>query len=70
MRAARDGTRRKGRGRGPELGKVEPHTRLPVSTKAQDIGIVVAGGPGTHSVYVPTFGQTRAVTRAVKRSDP
>lgn len=55
--------------RGPELGQVEPHTRLPVCTQAEDIGIVVAGGPGTHSAFVPTFGQTRAVTRAVKRSD-
>lgn len=54
--------------RGPELGAVEPHTRLPISVTAEDIGIVVAGGPGTHSVYVPTFGQTRAVTRAVRIS--
>jgi hypothetical protein len=51
--------------RGPELGKIELQTRLPISVKAEDIGIIVAGGPGTHSVYVPTFGQTRAVTRAV-----
>ena len=52
--------------RGPELGEIEPHTRLPISAKPEDIGIIVAGGPGTHSVYVPTFGQTRAVTRAVQ----
>jgi hypothetical protein len=55
--------------RGPELGTIEPHTFLPISLTPGDIGIVVAGGPGTHSVYIPTFGQTRAVTRTVKRSN-
>ena len=33
--------------------------------RAEDIAIIVAGGPGTHSVYVPTFGQTRAVSRRI-----
>ncbi|MGZ8264797.1 MAG: UGSC family (seleno)protein, partial [Burkholderiales bacterium] len=51
--------------RGPELGEIGPDTLLPISIAPDDIGIIVAGGPGTHSVYVPTFGQTRAVTRAV-----
>ena len=51
--------------RGPELGKIGPDTLLPVSPRPEDIGIVVAGGPGTHSVYIPTFGQTRAVTREI-----
>ena len=27
--------------------------------------IVVAGGTGKHSMYLPTFGGTRAVTRAI-----
>ena len=35
---------------------------VPISPRPDDIGIIVAGGPGTHSVYIPTFGQTRAVT--------
>ena len=30
--------------------------------------IMVAGGPGKHSVVVPTFGATRAVTVAI--NDP
>jgi hypothetical protein len=51
--------------RRPELGQIGPDTLLPISIKAEDIGIIVAGGPGTHSLYVPTFGQTRAVTRAI-----
>jgi hypothetical protein len=40
-------------------------TVVPLSARAQDIGLIVAGGPGTHSVYVPTFGETRAVTRRI-----
>jgi len=35
-----------------------------IAPNADGIGIVVAGGPGTHSVYVPCFGNSRAVTRA------
>ena len=48
-----------------ELGKITPETLLPISPCAEDIGIIVAGGPGLHSVYVPTFGNTRSVTRKV-----
>ena len=48
-----------------ELGEIAPDTPLPISVTAEEIGIVVAGGPGTHSVYVPTFGHTRAVTRKI-----
>lgn len=51
--------------RGKELGKIGPDTMLPVSPRPDDIWIVVAGGPGTHSVYVPCFGNSRAVTRAI-----
>lgn len=52
--------------RGPELGDIGPETLLPISPRPEDIGIIIAGGPGTHSVYVPTFGQTRAATRAIE----
>lgn len=51
--------------RSAELGKIGPDTMLPISPKPEDIGIVVAGGPGTHSVYIPSFGDTRAVTREI-----
>jgi hypothetical protein len=37
--------------------------------KPEDIIIVVIGGAGKHSAYIPTFGATRAVTRALKRRD-
>jgi hypothetical protein len=52
--------------RGPELGGIGPDTLLPISPRPEDIGVIVAGGPGTHSVYVPTFGQTRAATRPIE----
>ena len=36
---------------------------IPIVDRAEDIGIVVAGGKGRHSVVLPTFGgHTRAVT--------
>ncbi len=49
-----------------ELGGFSADTPVPISPTPAEIGILVAGGPGTHSVYVPTFGQTRAVSRKVK----
>lgn len=48
-----------------ELGTIGPETLLPISARPEEIGIVVAGGPGTHSIYIPSFGNTRAVTREV-----
>ena len=51
--------------RGGELPGFSPDTQVPVSRCPEDIGILVAGGPGTHSVYVPSFGQTRAVSRRI-----
>ncbi len=51
--------------RGKELGRITPDTMLPVSPRPEGIWIVVAGGPGTHSVYVPCFGNSRAVTREI-----
>jgi hypothetical protein len=37
--------------------------------KAEDLIVIVVGGAGKHSAYIPTFGNTRAVTRALKRVD-
>jgi hypothetical protein len=54
--------------RGKELGRIGPDTILPISPRPEDIWIVVAGGPGTHSVYVPCFGNSRAVTREVEEA--
>jgi len=48
-----------------ELGEIAPETLVPVSPRPEEVQIVVAGGPGTHSVYIPSCGNTRAVTRAI-----
>ena len=53
--------------RGAELGTMNAATLVPATPTADGIGVIVAGGPGTHSVYVPTFGQTRSVTKPVDR---
>jgi hypothetical protein len=51
--------------RTPELGVVDASVLLPIAPRPQDIQLIVAGGPGTHSTYVPSFGLMRAVTRAI-----
>lgn len=51
--------------RGHELGEIAPETLVPASPCPEDMQILVAGGPGTHSVYIPSFGNTRSVTRAI-----
>jgi hypothetical protein len=42
-----------------------PETPAPIARQWADIMIVVAGGAGKHSVFVPTFGATRSVTRRI-----
>ena len=54
--------------RSEELGDIGPDTLLPIARRPDDIGVIVAGGPGTHSIYVPSFGNTRAITRAIHLS--
>lgn len=39
--------------------------RWPICDTADDIMLFVCGGPGTHSVSLPTFGPTTAVTRRI-----
>jgi hypothetical protein len=43
-----------------------PQTLAPIAREWSDIMIVVAGGAGKHSVFVPTFGATRSVTRRIE----
>ena len=42
---------------------------IPVVQRPQDIAIIVLGGAGKHSAYIPSFGGTRSVTRALVRAD-
>jgi hypothetical protein len=37
--------------------------------KPEDLIVIVTGGAGKHSAYIPTFGNTRSVTRALERGD-
>jgi hypothetical protein len=37
--------------------------------KPEDLIVIVTGGAGKHSAYIPTFGNTRSVTRALTRAD-
>jgi hypothetical protein len=48
-----------------ELGPIGPDTLLPIAQRPEGIGLIVAGGPGTHSVYVPCFGNSLAVTQEI-----
>jgi hypothetical protein len=40
--------------------------RIPVARRPEDIAILVAGGAGRHSVYLPGWG-SRSVTRKIGR---
>ncbi len=51
--------------RADEYGEIKPDTLLSIARSPDDIWFIVAGGPGTHSVYVPCFGNSRAVTREI-----
>jgi len=53
----------------------EQYAKAPLDTpvhmwaKPDDLIVIVTGGAGKHSQYIPTFGNTRSVTRALKRAD-
>jgi len=51
--------------RASELGALAHDAMIPITSSPELIGIIVAGGPGTHSVYVPGYGNSRPVTREV-----
>jgi hypothetical protein len=52
--------------RTPHYGEITPDTGVHISDVPEDILLVVAGGAGTHSVYIPTFGDSRAVVEEVR----
>ncbi len=56
-------------GRRAELGELGPDSLVPISVKPDDISIIVAGGPGSHSVFVPVSAHTRSVTREIVLSE-
>lgn len=42
-----------------------PETRVPIAARWQDVMVIVAGGAGKHSAFIPTFGRTRSITRPI-----
>ncbi len=52
-----------------EFTEAGPERLVPVMKSADNIHIAVIGGAGKHSAYVPTFGATQPVIRALKRAD-
>jgi hypothetical protein len=56
-------------GRRAELGEIGPDTIVPISVKPEDLSVVVAGGPGSHSVFIPVSAHTRSVTREIVVSE-
>ena len=49
------------------LGKITTETLLTIAPDPDTIALLVAGGPGAHTMYVPSFGNTRSVTRRIGR---
>jgi hypothetical protein len=45
---------------------VEPDGTLRMTQIPGAINVIVAGGPGKHSMWIPTFGITYSVTRAIR----
>ena len=48
---------------------VTPDTLVGSAASAESIYIVVAGGAGKHSCFIPTFGHTQAITRPLVLKD-
>lgn len=53
----------------PQTEEVTPETYVGSAFSADDILLVVAGGAGKHSCFVPTFGHTRSITRPIALKD-
>jgi hypothetical protein len=48
---------------GDAAGASSSQARVPVVSSAQDLIVLVAGGAGKHSCFIPTFGETCAIIR-------
>ena len=48
-----------------ELGDIDEDRLVPISVAPEDITIVVAGGPGAHSVFMPVSAHSRSVSVAI-----
>ena len=41
------------------------HDRVPVTDRWEDHHVVVVGGTGIHSIFLPSYGATRSVTQPI-----
>ncbi len=54
--------------RRPHLFKEDSQDKMvPITDQPDDIMIIVCGGPGRHSVFIPTFAYGLSVTRAIEK---
>ncbi len=56
-------------GRHAELGEITSETMVPISKSPEDLSLIVAGGPGSHSVFVLVSAHTRSSTREIVLSE-
>jgi len=69
-RFSEENVERRFRRKFPELyAQAGPEAMVPLAHAPDDIYVVVLGGPGKHSAFIPTFGTTRPVTRAIVTRD-
>lgn len=54
---------------GAQYANASLDTLVPMLQAAEDFIVIVVGGAGKHSAYMPTFGTTRAVTRPLRHRD-
>jgi hypothetical protein len=47
------------------LGADDESSPIPVAGRPEDIVVIVAGGPGRHSLWLPGWGSSRSVTRPI-----
>jgi len=48
---------------------IDKKGKIPLVDRWEEIQVAVAGGAGKHSAFIPTFGATKPVTKAVVRKD-
>ncbi len=44
-----------------------PNALIPIADRPEDVNIIVVGGPGPHSQFLPSFGETHPAIRPVAR---
>jgi len=54
---------------GDRYASAGPDTLIPMVFAAEDFIVMVLGGAGKHTAYIPTFGTTLAVTRPLRHRD-